>query len=529
MKTIFYTAWDGTQNPFTLKRRDLIKAFMDKIMEGMDPTMAMAQMLWDGFSLAGMNFRVMGLKDILQHLAKKKEEFLSQYSLARIFDQPLADLRTLLDHEAHTRTRTKGAKRSPRFEDLPPGLLEKIRSLDNFPFLNTESRHTFDEWKEREGDIRDLLEFYSTWSSSFRGTHYLDFDQALDLMRQMVALDEMERRIRSGQWTAIDPQTLKELLGDEASRDFVLLLQLPGELLRQGVIEPGTKGFDFTPRGIRLIGEMAFGDLFHMVKRDRQGSSSGNAPPSGEPEPDSSRPYTFGDRFDPDITRTMLRAVARNHAMDGRISLMPEDFFIRQREPLVVSTMVMLLDLSWSMSWENRFQAAKKVSLALDHYIRTRFPKDNFFVVGFSTSARELKARELALAVWDGGYAFTNLQAGMSLARNLIKRAGTRNNRMIIITDGQPTAYGEGVHTRVEFPTSMFGLSPHACKATLAEVRKATALGITIDIFMLDNNPVLVEFVREVARINGGKAALCRPGQLGQLLLVEEIRRREKR
>jgi uncharacterized protein with von Willebrand factor type A (vWA) domain len=181
------------------------------------------------------------------------------------------------------------------------------------------------------------------------------------------------------------------------------------------------------------------------------------------------------------------------------------------------------------MSWQRRFQAAKRVALALDHYIRTRFPKDKFYVVGFSTEARELKAKELALAVWDMGYAFTNLQAGIRKAGELIQQSGTRNNRLIVLTDGQPTAYIDGDQTRVEFPTTMYGLSPNASKATLAEVKKVTARGITIDTFMLDNNPVLVEFIREVSRINGGRAVICMPGELGELVLLEEIQRREKR
>ena len=157
MKTIVYTAWDGKQNFFTLRRRDLLKAFMDKIMGGMDPTMALADMLWNGFSLAGMSFRIMGLKDILQHLAKEKQYLLSQHSLARIFDRPLDDLRTLLGQEARTRARRrKGAAPSPRFEDLPPGLLEKLRSLADFPFVNPQSRHTFEEWRDR-GRYDDLI------------------------------------------------------------------------------------------------------------------------------------------------------------------------------------------------------------------------------------------------------------------------------------------------------------------------------------------------------------------------------------
>jgi uncharacterized protein with von Willebrand factor type A (vWA) domain len=75
----------------------------------------------------------------------------------------------------------------------------------------------------------------------------------------------------------------------------------------------------------------------------------------------------------------------------------------------------------------------------------------------------------------------------------------------------------------------MFGLSPNACKATLGEVRKVTAQGMNIDTFMLDNNPVLVEFTKEISRINGGRAVICLPGELGKLVFVEEIKRRTGR
>jgi uncharacterized protein with von Willebrand factor type A (vWA) domain len=528
MKSIIYTVWDGSQSLFTLKRKDILKAFMDNIMEGMDPNMAIAQMLWEGFPLSGMDFRVMGLQEMLQQLQEKKEELFSKYSLEKAFDTPIRDLRNLLEDEAHTREERE-AEKSPLFENLPPGLLEKIKSLEEFPFLNAESRETFEEWNERESDILELFEFYSEWGHHFKGKTFLDFEEALELMRQFKAIEEMEQQIRTGQWTQIDPETLKKMLGDEASRSLAILMQVPGQLSKEKLVQLGDEGFDLTPRGIRSIAEMAFGDLYHMVKRDRQGSFKGNAPQSGEVEPDSSRPFTFGDRFDLDITRTMLKAVLRNTSMDGRLNLTPEDFYVREREQLITSTTVLLLDLSWSMSWQRRFQAAKKVALALDHYIRTKFPRDNFHVVGFSTEARELKGKELALAVWDMGYAFTNLQAGIRKASEIIKRSGNRNNRVIVLTDGQPTAYFEGEHTRVEFPATMYGLSPNACKATLAEVRRATSRGITIDTFMLDNNPVLVEFVRELSRINGGRAVVCMPGELGELIMLEEIKRRGRK
>ncbi len=528
MKSIIYTAWDGSQVAFSLKRTDISRAFMDNIMEGLDPSMAMAQMLWEGFPLAGMDFRVMGLGEMLQQLQEKKEELFSQYSLDKAFDAPADDLRHLLENEQGTREE-QAAPAAPTFEDLPVGLLEKLKSLENFDFLNEESRETFESWKTREQDIRALLEFYSQWGHKFKGSTYLDFDEALELMQQFKSIEHLQEQLSSGKWQQVDPEKLKEMLGDEASQSLIILMQVPEQLTEEGLVRFGNKDFDLTPRGIRSIGEMAFGDLYHMVKRDRQGGYRGNAPQSGEIEPDSSRPFAFGDRFDLDITRSLLKAVSHGPESTGCISLKPDDFYVREREQGITSTTIMLFDLSWSMSWQRRFQAAKKVALALDHYIRTRFPKDRFHVVGFSTEARELKAKQLALAVWDMGYAFTNLQAGIKKAAELIKRSGNRNNRVIVLTDGQPTAYFEGQELRVEFPTSMYGLSPNACKATLAEVKKATAEGINIDTFMLDNNPVLVEFVREISRINGGRAVVCMPGELGELIFLEEIKRRQKK
>jgi uncharacterized protein with von Willebrand factor type A (vWA) domain len=528
MKTIVYSAWDGTQDLFTLARQEIIRNFIDNIMEGMSPNMALARLLWEGFPLSGMDFQVMGLKDILEQLQGQKDELFSRYSLQKAFDDPTRDIEQLLQQEARTREE-EGLEPAPPFNELAPGLIEKITSLARFPFVNDESRDILESWQSRTGDILELMEFYSQWGDKFYGPEYLDFEQALELMRQFKSIVETIQQISAGQWKEIDAETLRQLLGEDAARSFMILMQVPGDLTSQGLVEFGKDGFDLSPKGIRSIGEAAFDDLYHMVKRDRSGRYQGNGVQSGEIEPDSARPYHFGDRFDLDITRTVLNAVKRKNSTVQRLRLSVDDFYVREREQFLTTTTVMLLDLSWSMSWEQRFKAAKRVALALDHYTRTKFPRDRFHVVGFSTYARELQARELALAVWDMGHAFTNLQAGIRKSMELIKRSGARNNRIIVLTDGQPTAYfrkNEELH--IEFPSTMYGISPNACKATLSEVKKATAEGIHIDMFMLDNSPVLVEFVREIAKINGGRAVICVPDDLGELIFLEEIKRRKK-
>jgi uncharacterized protein with von Willebrand factor type A (vWA) domain len=316
------------------------------------------------------------------------------------------------------------------------------------------------------------------------------------------------------------------MLGENAERSFAIMLQLPDVVSEKGYVELNRFGFNMTPRGMRALGELAFGKIYHYMKRDKQGGHRGNAPQTGEIEPDSSRPYEYGDRFDLDIPRTILTAVTNGRFSGGQSHLTPEDLHVREREQMITSTTIVLLDLSWSMSWEGRFEAGKKVALALDHYIRTRFPRDKFHVVGFSTVARELRGDELALAVWDSRNPYTNLQGGLQLAMKLIKKSGNRNNRVIVITDGQPTAYYDSERLYVELPPMQNGLSPNAAKATLAEVRKVTAQGMNIETFMLDDNPVLIEFTNQITKINKGRSVLCVPGELGELIVVQEVNRR---
>lgn len=526
MKRFRYGRWDGTQQPFSLRKKDVLDRFMENIMKGLSPNMSMAQMLWDGFPLAGQDFRVMGLAEMLEMLEEQKHDLFSIYSLEKIFDTPIDDVKRLLESEALQRRQT-GAPISPLYDELPPGLLEKLNILESFDFINDISRDIFNTWSARQQDILDLYEFYSRYSEYFTGEEYLDFEQALELMRQFKALDQLQQQLMTGQFSQIDPEQLRQLLGERAERSFNILIQLPRMITGEGIVkQEGRQGLTMTPRGMRALGESAFGKLFHHIRKDRQGSSHGNAPQTAEILPDSSRRYQYGDRFDLDITRSILKSVSRGLNPSGKTELAPDDFYVREREQLVTTTTVLLLDLSWSMSRNGRFEAAKKVALALNHYIRSRFPKDKIHIVGFSTEAVELRGDELAMAAWDPQQPFTNLQGGLRLAMQLIKRSGNRNNRVLVITDGQPTAYYIDGELHVEFPDSMNDISRNACIATLNEVRRVTAQGMNIETFMLDDNPVLVEFTHQIARINKGRAVLCMPGKLGELVLIEEIKRR---
>jgi uncharacterized protein with von Willebrand factor type A (vWA) domain len=211
------------------------------------------------------------------------------------------------------------------------------------------------------------------------------------------------------------------------------------------------------------------------------------------------------------------------------VGLSLDDFEVREHDHSTQTTTVLLLDLSWSMSWEGRFPAAKRVALALDHLVRTKFPRDHFFVVGFSTRAKELSPMELPEVSWDMGDPFTNLQEGLMIAEQLIIKHPSNSPQVLIITDGQPTAYFTGKELHVEWPMGFGGVSPHAVAETMKQVRRVTRRGATINTFMLDDSPELVGFVERMTQINRGRAFFTHPSQLGSFMMVDYLKGQKKR
>ena len=224
---------------------------------------------------------------------------------------------------------------------------------------------------------------------------------------------------------------------------------------------------------------------------------------------------------------TLRHALARGSGSPLRIE--PSDFQVHATDRTTTTSTVLLLDMSWSMSWEGRFAAAKRVALALESLIRAKFPRDYFGIVGFYTRAVELKLRDLPEASWNMGDPFTNLQDGLRLAAELLSKHPSSNQHIIVITDGQPTAYFLRGRLYCEWPLSFGGISMRAAQETLKEVERVTRRGIVINTFMLDDNPSLRAFVERMTRINKGRALYTRPDRLGQYLLVDYLAKKKKR
>ena len=99
----------------------------------------------------------------------------------------------------------------------------------------------------------------------------------------------------------------------------------------------------------------------------------------------------------------------------------------------------------------------------------------------------------------------------------MLERRPSANQQMIVITDGQPTAYCRQGRLYCEWPLSFGGISQRAAEETLKEAERITRKGITINTFMLDDSPVLRGFVDDLTRINKGRAFYTRPGPFGRV------------
>jgi uncharacterized protein with von Willebrand factor type A (vWA) domain len=212
-----------------------------------------------------------------------------------------------------------------------------------------------------------------------------------------------------------------------------------------------------------------------------------------------------------------MNSVRRGHR--GRaVRLSVDDFEVFRTEQLSQASTVLMLDMSRSMPLRGCFVAAKKVALALNSLIRTQFPRDNLYIIGFSDFARQLNPESLHQITW-GDYVYgTNMQHGFVMARRLLGRhqAGTR--QIILITDGEPTAHFEGDRVEFAYPPTY-----RTFQETLREVARCTHEGIVINTFMLERSHYLTDFVNQMTRINRGRAFFATPERLGDYVLVDYV------
>ncbi len=387
---------------------------------------------------------------------------------------------------------------------------------------------TADELAELAANLGQMLPFNEFAEQRlFQGEENMTLEEAMNVMGELQSMDDLEAQIRQamrrGDLDEFDAEMLEALLGEEARQDLDRLAEIAKRLEEAGYLRRDGDRLELTPAAVRKIGQKVLRDLFGDLRKGRAGDHELAVRGTGGEHTDETKPYEFGDPFEIHLHRTVMNAIERQ-GVGTPVKVGIQDFEVKRTEHVVQAATVLLIDQSKSMGMFGSWGAAKRVALALEALIRGKFPRDRFWMVGFSDYAVPIKTDDLPTLTWNMWVSGTNMQHAFAMSRKLLAPYKNCSRQILMITDGEPTAHLEGTRSYFNYPPTY-----RTIHETLREVRRCTAEGITINTFMLETSYYLLDFIDRVTRINNGRALYTSPGKLGQYVLVDYLNNRKRR
>ena len=351
---------------------------------------------------------------------------------------------------------------------------------------------------------------------------------------------------------------MEQMMNDPKNEKQSELLE---QLLKEGMLDKDGKGkLRLTPRAVTRMQRKALMEVFSNLRQgQRDGHEKITAGAGGE-RIEGTKPYEFGDPVSElDLHQTLHNALARHGAVqphkspDGKplakvkIPFDEKDFELHLHEGVTSCSTVVLLDMSGSMMRYGRFLSAKKVAMAMQALIRSKFPQDSIDFVGFYSGAAKIPEVQLPLTmpkpvtIYDyevrlkvpldkigkAPQHFTNLHMGLQMARRILRKRTSENKQIFIITDGQPTAHVEG-----DFVYLLYPPDPRSTVATLKEAVLAMKEGCRFSTFALIEDYYgmdWVGFVDQLTRMTKGVAFYTSSGELANCIMESYLSGRKKK
>jgi uncharacterized protein with von Willebrand factor type A (vWA) domain len=365
------------------------------------------------------------------------------------------------------------------------------------------------------------------------GQDPMGLSETADAFERLGEMEDVEQALRGRHAGAsiadVDEAKLQRALDEEAVADLRELKRIEKALEEAGMLAREGGKLELTARGIRRLGERALVKVFEVLKHDRPGAHEDHHPGGAAEPTGATRPWRFDeDGGEISVQKTVFNAVTRNLARSetGAVRLQPEDFELVVAESRTRTATALLLDLSFSMPLRGHWVAAKKMALALHSLIESKYPQDELYLIGFSDYARRLEPKDLTVeGVIERVYG-TNMQHAFLLARRLLSEHPGASRQVIMVTDGEPTAhlvdgYGGGVEATFRWPPTA-----ETIHKTLAEASRLSSSGITLNIYMLEEDAGLTRFMDELAQLTGGRVFHAAGHDIGQFVLRDFVRYR---
>ena len=347
------------------------------------------------------------------------------------------------------------------------------------------------------------------------------------------------------------------------------------ELIQKGYLKDSKRWL--TNKGFMHIGNKILQNLMKELKNDDFGLHETVRKGSGSLVLDSSKKYEIGDDLKLiNIQNTLLNSIER--IIKNKLKLqIPLDLDIDDFEEFetfkeVKVAVVYCIDLSSTMKYStlygewSRIEAAKKALWTLFLLNKKFFPSDSIYVIGFGALAAEIKPVDIPyLKTFQPGVDFlhyTNYQAAFRLAKKILYKDFSENKRIVLITDGHPSAcFIDGIEEQnkilTQRPYSHFyspddntlknlnlkekiklnsktGELVYLCyryrqvdqfigERSISEARKCFKSGIKIDTIMISEEESLLDYVNEMEKHVNGKSYYINPASIDKMLLTDYV------
>lgn len=355
--------------------------------------------------------------------------------------------------------------------------------------------------------------------------------------------------------------------GDDAGMPLVK------QLMNKGYLKDSPKWL--STKGFNMIGGRILSDVMKALKAGEYGGHETHDLGSGSLVLDTSKKYEAGDDIRLlNVPRSLLNTIQRISKDGGELKLPLKieagDFEKFETMQDVRVAVVYCIDLSSTMRYSSmygdmsRIEAAKRALWSLYLLNKKFFPSDSVYIVGFGALASKVAPSDIPyLKTFEPGSDFlhyTNYQAAFRLASKMLQKDGALNKRIVLVTDGHPSACfiddkGEQNKILSQRPYSHFytpdrqtletvkqensmsldiasGELVYLCyryrqvdqyigERTLGEAKKVHSMNIDIDTIMISEEDSLLGYVNEMEKYVKGRSYYINPAEIDKVLLTD--------
>jgi uncharacterized protein with von Willebrand factor type A (vWA) domain len=357
--------------------------------------------------------------------------------------------------------------------------------------------------------------------------------------------------------------------GDSSSVPFVR------HLMQKGYLKDSPKWL--SAKGFTSVGSRILSDVMKALKTGEYGLHETQDIGSGSLVMDTSKKYESGDDIRLlNVPKSLLNTIQRTLREGGNVklplSIDVDDFEEYETMLDVRVAVVYCIDLSSTMRYSSmygdmsRIEAAKRALWSLYLLNRKFFPSDSIYIVGFGALASKVAPHDIPyLKTFEPGSDFlhyTNYQAAFRLASKMLQKDGAINKRIVMVTDGHPSACfiddkDEQDKILSQRPYSHFytpdketvdavkqtnsmdldiesGDLVYLCyryrqvdqyigERTILEAKKCHSMKIDIDTVMISEEDSLLGYVNEMERYVKGRSYYINPADIDKVLLTDYL------